>query len=188
MAGAAIKIPAELFALAESSRFEGRFGLSTLQAGPDEYRFTEPVSWAVEVTNTGAALLVSGTARATGSCECSRCLEEATFRFEGDIEGYFLVEGDNRPDEGDDEGEAPGEDEFDALPADHVIDLEPLIKAALLVDAPQQPLCREDCAGLCPSCGANLNEGDCGCARDGALVEFDRAANPFAALVDFKFE
>ena len=80
------------------------------------------------------------------------------------------------------------ETEFDVLPDDHIIDMEPLIKAALMVDAPAQPLCRDDCAGLCPSCGANLNEGDCGCESDPALAEFAREANPFSVLADFKFE
>ena len=37
-------------------------------------------------------------------------------------------------------------------------------------------------------CGANLNEGACGCGRDEALEEFDRAANPFAALANFRFD
>ena len=74
------------------------------------------------------------------------------------------------------------------LPADHIIDLEPLIRAALMVDAPQQPLCRDDCEGLCPTCGANLNEGDCGCGRDGALEEFDRKANPFSVLAGYSFD
>ena len=187
MPGATIKIPAELFALAESSRFEGELELPTLSIGPDDYRFDEPVSWVVDVTNTGAALLVAGTATGVGTCACARCLEDVAFDFEGAVEGYFLIEG-APDDECEDEDDELGEDEFDVLPADHVVDLEPLICAALMVDAPQQPLCSDDCAGLCATCGANLNEGDCGCGRDAALEEFDREANPFAALANFSFD
>ena len=186
MSGASIKIPAELFALAESSRFEGILDLPVLSVGPDDYRFSEPISWSVDVTNTGSALLVVGTAAGEGICACARCLEDTSFDFEGAVEGYFLI-GDASSDDVDADDEL-GEDEFDVLPADHVIDLEPLIAAALIVDAPQQPLCHDDCAGLCPTCGANLNEGECGCGRDASLEEFDREANPFAALADFKFE
>ena len=187
MSGAYIKIPAELFALAESSRFEGTLELPVLAVGPDDYRFSEPISWNIDVTNTGSALLVEGTATGEGVCACSRCLEDTPFDFEGAVEGYYLI-GDASSDDFDDEDDELGEDEFDVLPADHIIDLEPLIAAALIVDAPQQPLCRDDCAGLCPSCGANLNEGACGCGRDAGLEEFDREANPFAALANFKFE
>jgi len=184
---ASIKIPSELFALAESSHFEGELHLDSLEAGPDDYRFNGPVSWEVEVTNTGAALLVAGTAKATGTCACARCLEDVTFDFLGDIEAYLLIEGADAS-EFEDDDDAPGDDEFDTLPADHLVDLEPYIKAALVIDAPAQPLCRDDCAGLCPNCGANLNEGPCSCGGDDALADFEAAANPFSALAGFKFD
>jgi len=188
MSNAQIKIPAELFALAESSHFEGELELPLLQAGPDDFCFEKPVYWSVDVTNTGAALLVMGTATGSASCACSRCLEPVVYDFEGQIEGYFLVEGTDRPDYDEDDEDVPGEDEFDVLPADHIVDLAPLICAALLVDAPSMPLCRDDCAGLCPTCGANLNEGACGCGLDEELEAFNLESNPFAALADFKFE
>ena len=69
-----------------------------------------------------------------------------------------------------------------------LIRVSPLIQAALMVDAPDMPLCRDDCAGLCPQCGANLNEGPCGCGEDPDLAAFEKQANPFLALADFKFE
>lgn len=187
MGSAEIKIPSELFATAESSHFDGVLELPQLVVGPDEYRFAEPVEWEVEVTNTGAAFLVMGTATGEGTCACARCLEDVSFDFQGEVEGYLLIEGADAVDFEDDE-DAPGEDEFEVLPADHIVDLEPMIKAALMIDAPQQPLCSEDCKGLCPNCGANLNAGACSCGGDEALAEFERQANPFAALADFKFD
>ncbi len=45
-----------------------------------------------------------------------------------------------------------------------LLDLRPLVRELALLDAPATPLCRPDCAGLCPTCGANRNETDCGCA------------------------
>ena len=189
MAGVPIKIPAELFALAESSRFEGEYALDVLRAGPDDYRFDSPLSWSVDVTNTGSALLVAGTVTGDAVCACSRCLEDVAHSFKGSVEGYFLIEGGQRANlDFEDDEEELGEDEFDVLPDDHIIDLAPLLEAALLVDAPTLPLCREDCAGLCPQCGANLNEGPCECGPDEALAEFEREANPFAALADYKFD
>ncbi len=181
-----IKIPAELFALAESSRFDGTYNVGTLAMGPDDYSFEQPLNWYVDVTNTGSALLLEGEVTGTGVCACSRCLEDVTHHFEGQIEGYFLIEGDASAIE--DEDDELAEDEFDILPEDHILDLASLIEAALIVDAPDMPLCREDCAGLCPQCGANLNEGDCGCGEDPELEAFNRQANPFSALADFKFE
>lgn len=181
-----IKIPAELFALAESSHFEGAYELSELAIGPDDYSFAEPLAWEADITNTGSALLVEGSVTGFGTCPCSRCLEDVGHDFEGTVEGYFLI-GDSAPDYDDGEEEL-GEDEFDVLPDDHMLDLAPLLDAALMIDAPDMPLCKPDCAGLCPQCGANLNEGECGCGEDPDLAAFEQEANPFAALANFKFE
>ena len=46
---------------------------------------------------------------------------------------------------------------------DDVVDLGPLVRDAIVLELPMAPLCTQDCAGLCPQCGANLNEGACGC-------------------------
>ena len=178
-----IEIPAELFAPAESSSYAGELELSSFEFGPDEYRAARPFSWNAVITNVGGALLVSGTVKGEATTACARCLEDATFAVEGEIEGYFLIEG---------EGEAPDdmeEDEFDVLPEDNKLDLEPLILAAIYVELPLIPLCREDCKGICPTCGANLNDGPCGCAPD-ASEEDDgiNPNNPFAALKGLKFD
>lgn len=186
MADTIIKIPAELFALAESSHFEGAYDLPELAIGPDDYVFDEPLAWQVDITNTGSALLVEGAVEGTGTCACSRCLEDVAHGFQGTVEGYFLI-GDASAAHDEDDEEI-GEDEFEVLPDDHMLDLAPLLQAALVIDAPDMPLCREDCAGLCPQCGANLNEGDCGCGEDPELAAFEQVANPFSALADFKFE
>ena len=46
-----------------------------------------------------------------------------------------------------------------------MLDLQPLVRDALLLELPLAPLCREDCKGLCPNCGADLNDGPCSCDR-----------------------
>lgn len=45
------------------------------------------------------------------------------------------------------------------------IDLAPAIREQILLQIPPSPLCKDDCEGLCPRCGKDLNEGDCGCDR-----------------------
>ncbi|MBO4352745.1 MAG: DUF177 domain-containing protein [Eggerthellaceae bacterium] len=174
-------MPAELFALAESSHFEGQADIPLIEAGPDDLRFDAPISYALDITNTGEALLVQGSASGVATVACARCLEDVRYELDGQIDGYILLD---EPDYDEDDDSF----EFEVLSPDHIIDLEPLVCAALIMDAPLVPLCREDCAGLCPTCGANLNEGPCGCGPDEALADFERAANPFSALADFKFE
>ena len=118
MLDTSIQVPSELFALAESSHFEGKAELPVLSVGPDDYTFEAPLDWSVDVTNTGSAFLVSGTVTGLGVCSCSRCLDDVTFQFDGEIEGYFLTEGSDAAADDDE----IGEDEFEVLPDDHVID------------------------------------------------------------------
>lgn len=178
------EVPPELFVTAESSSFAGQLNLGTLDAGPDTYRFKKPIDWNVTVSNTGDALLVMGRAHALASVPCARCLDDFDVELDGEVEGYFLLSPDDAA------PEDMEDDEFEVLGADKVLDLEPLIVAAILVEAPLVPLCREDCAGLCAQCGANLNEGPCACQAqpDDDLPRMsDGRVSPFAALKDINF-
>lgn len=182
-----IPVPYELFSPTETAHFEGHADLGVLAAGPDEYVFAEPLSYAVDFTNTGDAVLVAGTVDGVATTACARCLEPVEVPLRGSVEGYFLL----APDAASQEGMEG--DEFDVLPADKVIDLEPLIVAALLVEVPLVPLCADDCKGICPECGANRNVEQCACDAVGAdddapYIMADGRPNPFAALKDFPFD
>ena len=109
-------------------------------------------------------VLATGTAATAWTGECRRCLNEAT----GDLEVHFRELFEEAPTEG------------DSYPLRHEqVDLEPLAREAVLLELPQAPLCKEECRGLCPRCGADLNEGDCDCEpeRDprGAALDAIRA-------------
>ena len=181
MADARIKIPAELFAVAESSHFEGELDWPTLSAGLDELAFNGPLTWEVEVMNTDGALLVEGNVHADARTTCARCLGDVDLELDGTIEGWFLLsEEDAGP-------EDVGDDELEILPDDHIIDLAPLISAALIMEVPNPPLCSPDCAGLCPTCGADLNDGPCECVAVANEVATMNPDNPFSILANFDF-
>lgn len=172
-----ILVPQELFATAESSSYSGELDLPELSYGPDSYRFAQPLKWDVVLTNTGDAILLSGSVRGEGLTSCGRCLDDVSVPVQAEIEGYYLL---SEPEEDDEEAE----DDFEVLGEDNIIDLEPHILSAVLVDLPTIPLCREDCKGLCPDCGVNLNEEQCDCAAKRAEenAAFDLEKNPFAKL------
>jgi uncharacterized protein len=93
-------------------------------------------------------VLATGTARAAVAGECVRCLEplegldvEADFQ-----ELYFFP------------GEDTGGDEDAVFLVGDLLDLEPVVHDAVVLALPLSPLCREDCLGLCPECGASLND------------------------------
>lgn len=173
-----IHVPNELFAPAESSYFTGKYELSELAAGPDTFTFDKPLDWNVTITNTGGALLIDGTIEGEAETACARCLADFRIPLKGQIEGYFLLSSDEEaPEDMDD-------DEFDVLGEDNMIDMVPLLNAALLIEFPLIPLHAPDCKGLCPTCGQNLNEKECTCKTQ----EEENSQNPFAILKDYPFK
>ena len=93
-------------------------------------------------------VLVTGTARADLTGECARCLEPIGDDVEVDLQELFAYE------ESDTATDA-GDDDASRLEGD-LLDLEPLLRDAVVLSLPFQPLCREDCPGLCTECGARL--------------------------------
>ncbi len=178
-----IQLPDEIFAPAENAHFEGKLEPFDLEVGLDTYTFNDCLTWKANVTNTGDAFVVQGSVNGLAQSVCVRCLQNIQIPVNGEIEGYFLInEEDSRvPDDMDD-------DEFDILPDDHTIDMDVLINAAILCEMPLVPLCDENCKGLCPHCGANLNLKTCNCVRSDFDEDFELAKNPFAVLKDIKFE
>jgi uncharacterized protein len=97
-------------------------------------------------------VLVSGTARGLATGECVRCLEPIEQELEIDFqELYVYPEADTRDPANDDE------DELHRLEGDF-LDLEPVLRDAVVLALPLQPLCEEDCPGLCPQCGERLTD------------------------------
>lgn len=76
-------------------------------------------------------------------------------------------------------GEAPDEETYPL--AGELLDLRLLVRDAILLDLPMAPLCRDDCKGLCPTCGADLNDGHCACPPppgDPRWAALDQLRNP----------
>jgi uncharacterized protein len=95
-------------------------------------------------------LVVRGTITTRWDAACSRCLVPVG----GDLEVGVAELYEREPLEG----------ETYRLSDDDVVDLEPLIRDALLLELPAVPLCRPDCLGLCPRCGIDRNTSECDCA------------------------
>jgi uncharacterized protein len=92
-------------------------------------------------------ILVSGTVRGRAAGECVRCLDAVSLDVEADLQELYVYPG--RTPEGEEDEDLR---EFE----DDLIDLEPAIRDAVVPALPFQPVCREDCPGLCSECGARL--------------------------------
>lgn len=134
-----------------------------VEAGARELDLSEeqwpgPVRGRLRLDRTGDRVTVHGTVSATARLECVRCLE----RFDAVLEVPLDVFADRTG-----TGRHPEDEEV--LERDHEmafhdgrnLDLRDFAREALLLEVPITPRCREDCRGLCPQCGANLNEGSC---------------------------
>ena len=108
----------------------------------------------VHVTHTDPGALLEGTARADLSAECARCLRPISIpvraRFAEQYYATIHVESGAAMDE------APGDAK--TIGSDFMIDLTQLIREEVILATPVAALCRPDCRGLCPACGADLNE------------------------------
>ena len=120
-----------------------------------------PFTGTLTVTNTGLLLLVEG--RFSGEVElpCGRCLEPYVSRVEATISEQFSAAGPLAAAENETiEAEEPEA----AAYQNYELDLTELLRQQMLISLPMRPLCREECRGLCPTCGANLNTEQCDCA------------------------
>jgi uncharacterized protein len=122
---------------------------------------TEPLAGRVHMLRTNRGVLVEG--RFTGHLmvPCGRCLRDTVVPVDVSIEEEFqptvdVVRGTFLPVE--------EEDESLLINELHILDIGEVLRQALLLEVPMQVLCRPDCAGLCPTCGRDLNTGSCDCS------------------------
>jgi DUF177 domain-containing protein len=102
----------------------------------------------LRMESVSEGVLVSGTVQVTLVGECARCLDALTDDLEVDVQQLYVYPGR--------EVETDAEDDEIGLLVDEYVDLEPLIRDAVVLALPLAPVCREDCPGLCPDCGARL--------------------------------
>ncbi|MDO4806674.1 MAG: DUF177 domain-containing protein [Coriobacteriales bacterium] len=161
----------------------GHIGIDAFELSDRSVKLPNGMDYDLMLTNAGEGILATGIVRALVSAECDRCLDDTSFEIAGEVDEYYLF---SEPDAGVlEEGEEEGPD-FSLIGPNSTIDLTDAIVSAFVMEIPFVILCREDCAGLCPVCGENLNHVDCGHAEQiAAEKEEERiSSSPFAALRD----
>ncbi len=116
-----------------------------------------PVQGDLRAESVMEGILVTGAVEGTAVQECARCLEEFDSDIELELCELFLAPG-HETKEDDDSYRMSGRE----------IHLEQMLRDAIALTLPLNPLCRSDCKGLCATCGSNLNEGECDCTEDEA--------------------
>lgn len=136
-----------------------------------ECRVVKPLQAQVFLLPAESGCLVRGTLKGVVALPCDRCTEDALLTLDNTFEtfeclpdGIPLLLEDGEVDEADD---AP--DEASHIYMDKnvpMLDLAALCWEEFALALPVKPLCRDNCKGLCATCGANLNDGPCGCVHD----------------------
>ncbi|MGI6269485.1 MAG: YceD family protein [Candidatus Howiella sp.] len=119
-----------------------------------EKPFQKPVAVQGGVFARAEVVTVSLSVTAVYDGRCDRCGRDMEKIYPVQIERVVVTA-----------SHSEGNDDFLVLP-DMQLDLEELVFSELVLTLPMKHLCREDCLGICPTCGANLNDGACGCKRD----------------------
>lgn len=125
-----------------------------------EVEFPEAVETRVKVTGSEKQHLLDTSVRTKAQCKCSRCLEPVVLPLRAEFKlllescGSFAKAS---------ETASEAEDLVLVADSDSSFDITERVREAIILSLPLKPLCRENCKGLCPHCGANLNLTTCQC-------------------------
>jgi uncharacterized protein len=142
----------------------------------DQREASVQITGPVRLMHVTDGVLVQGSLYAQIAVPCIRCLEPATLEVDIDVEETFAPTVDMAT------GQLVTPEEDDrALWIDehHILDLSEVLRQDLLLAIPVHVVCRDDCKGLCATCGQNLNEGDCEC-----VAEIDPRWSALRGLLD----
>ena len=163
-----------------SDLIQGVFELDTIDVGHRHFEVKNGITYEATLTNTGEAVLLSGTATAELVMACDRCLEATNLVVSGEIQGYFLFDKKSIKD-----GESL--EVYELVDDKGRIDIAPPILAAIVIELPTVVLCTTDCVGIAAASGVAVTTED-------ALSEVENGEDevnplsPFAALKDLKFD
>ena len=132
----------------------------------------------------GTTVHVRGRLEAGVGPECGRCLERYQASVNQELDLFYLPRSAEQPEEQEDEVELSDRALVVGYHEGERLDLGEMVREQVFLALPLKRLCREDCRGLCPTCGKNLNAGACGCPQP-AEPEDPRLA-PLRGLIDDK--
>jgi uncharacterized protein len=128
-----------------------------------------PIAGDLTLESVVEGVYVTGSVAGRMAMRCARCLTEFERGFDVQMHEMFVRE--------------PGPEDDYVLPPDLMLDPEPMVRDAVVLEMPFAPLCKPDCLGLCERCGGDRNLGECTCAertdpRWAALERFTETSEP----------
>lgn len=120
-----------------------------------------PISFQGRLQKAEVGFVLTGRIDFDGAVACARCLTDVPFARHGPVTWVFVPA--HKKVEAEETELAAGD--LDVVVYDDLkVDFDPLVDEQIQLELPMKALCKDTCRGLCPTCGANLNEGPCTCA------------------------
>jgi uncharacterized protein len=143
--------------------YEEVYDPGVFSADREAFQVVAPVALSFDILKDKEQFHLTGTVRTTLELPCSRCLEAFTSPVDASFDLRYQPHTLNT---GSDEREIEEDDLSTAFYENDEIDLGQLMREQFYLSVPMKPLCQDDCRGLCPVCGTNLNRGTCACKQD----------------------
>jgi len=134
------------------TRLTGADQASIIDIDSADIEFIEPITYDLDASIVSGSLLVRGLLRTVGLFSCVRCLKK--YKKEIEVASFFARK------------------EFSNRGG--TIDLTEEVREDIILALPVKPLCHQDCSGICPQCGQNLNKKKCDCSRSGNYSPFSQ--------------
>lgn len=137
-------------------------------------RFSKPVVVKVELEKRSRQLFLTGHVKTSGKFVCDRCLDGFNKDISIDYRMAYVYEIKGSDGVGKAETPEAGDEVTVIHESTNEIDIGEDVREYILLSVPMKLLCKDDCAGLCPKCGANLNLGACSCQKDDVDPRWDK--------------
>ena len=144
-------------------RFSKIYEGGQLAFDESELRLIEPIAVSGRIRRKGGEVELSGELNTKVMVPCARCLKEVEIPIEVNFAERFVSAIAWRNEE---QHELSQDDLNLGLVEDAAVELDDVVKEEILLSLPNQVLCDQNCKGICPSCGADRNAGDCSCKSD----------------------
>lgn len=135
---------------------DGDISLSDINFLGEDFVFETPLHIKGNIVNNGKALELNAVCTGIVKVHCARCMKELDQDVNFKVKEFFVQS----------DGENDDDNEDVVFFEGYNIDVKDIVVNHFLMNVSGKYLCSEDCKGLCPKCGADLNLGDCGCKND----------------------
>ncbi len=174
-----LKLKLEALKHEKNLHMEEIFDWEILELNGESYPYFKPVEIVLDASFSRGRINVDGSVKTGIIHPCDRCLEPVYLEINGKIEALYLPQQKKQTYVEKSVELTELDNTFYYDPTAEFLDLEERVVEAIVIEVPIKVLCREDCKGLCPYCGINLNE-----HPDHVCPQKTKERSPFAVLKD----